>query len=152
MGMESKAIPDDAITASGVRSSAYHPSNARLNLGIGGGGWCAPPVKYIVLPIYLQVDLEKKWALTAVATQSLKDAFDRVATYHISTTYDHKTWVFVHDFTGKKVGLDFRHCYPGFSLKQGHWDLYSAILSLDLAIPQENVLRYLNILIFKNIQ
>ena len=103
-GMEVKSIPDNSITATSMESTTFHPSSARLHLDIGGGGWCAAKNLHDVSQ-YLQVDLDRSWALIAVATQGIESIQSWVSQYYLATTYDHKTWVFVHDFTGKKVTI-----------------------------------------------
>ena len=109
LGMEVKTIPDSAISATSMESPAYHPSNARLHLNIGGGGWCADS-SLAEQPQYLQVDYESNFLLTAVATQGIKSDASCVTQYYLSTTIDHNIWIYVHDFTGKKVRVDFRCC------------------------------------------
>ena len=102
IGMEFKSIPDSAISASSMESTTFHPRNARLHQNIGGGGWCAQET-LLDQPQYLQVDLERNWALIAVATQGIQSMESWVTQYYLSTTFDRKVWVFAHDFTGKKV-------------------------------------------------
>ena len=107
LGMEVKTIPDSAISATSMESPVYHPSNARLHLNIGGGGWCADS-SLTEQPQYLQVDFQSNFVLTAVATQGIKSDSSCVTQYYLSTTTDHNIWIYVHDFTGKKVRADFR--------------------------------------------
>lgn len=102
IGMERKSIPDNAISATSAESTTFRPSSARLNLDIAGGGWCAKKSHQDV-PQYLQVDLDRIWALIAVATQGVVGLQSWVSQYYLSTSLDQKNWVFVHDFTGKKV-------------------------------------------------
>ena len=114
--MEVKTIPDSAINATSMESPVYHPSNARLHLNIGGGGWCADSSLLTEQPQYLQVDFQRRFSLTAVATQGIKSDSSCVTQYYLSTTTDHKIWIYVHDFTAKKVSVDFRCCYRISSL------------------------------------
>ena len=102
IGMELKSITDDSITATSMEGNTFQPSSARLHLNIAGGGWCAKKSLHDV-PQYLQVDLDRSWALIAVATQGIESIQSWVSEYYLSTTFDHKVWIFVHDFTGKKV-------------------------------------------------
>lgn len=113
--MEVKTIPDSAISATSIESPAYHPSNARLHLNIGGGGWCAYS-RLLEQPQYLQVDFQSNFLLTAVATQGIDIDSSCVTQFYLSTTTDHNIWIYVHDFTGKKVRVDFRCCYRISSL------------------------------------
>ena len=41
-------------------------------------------------------------------TQGIKSDSSCVTQYYLSTTTDHNIWIYVHDFTGKKVRADFR--------------------------------------------
>lgn len=100
--MELKSITDDSITATSMEGNTFQPSSARLHLNIASGGWCAKKSLHDV-PQYLQVDLDRSWALIAVATQGIESIQSWVSEYYLSTTFDHKVWIFVHDFTGKKV-------------------------------------------------
>jgi len=57
------------------------------------------------VPQYLQVNFDIPKALVAVATQGVESRQSWVSEYFLSTAVDteRKTWVFVHDYTGKKV-------------------------------------------------
>ena len=107
LGMEVKRIPDEEIIATSIESETYRASNARLHLDIGGGGWCADSSLLAKQPQYLQVHFRNSVALTAVATQGIKSDSSCVTQYYLSTTSDFRSWVYVHDFTGKKVGVNF---------------------------------------------
>lgn len=104
IGMEKRSILDNSIIATSMESTMYHPSSARLHLNIGGGGWCAWKGVYDV-PQYLQVNFDIPKALVALATEGVESRQSWVSEYYLSTAVDteRKTWVFVHDYTGKKV-------------------------------------------------
>ena len=66
------------------------------------GGWCAKS-DLADQPQYLQVLLDREWALIAVATQGIQSMQSWVSEYYLSTSLDRQIWVFAHDFNGKKV-------------------------------------------------
>ena len=110
LGMEVKTISDGQISATSMESETYRASNARLHLDIGGGGWCADSSLLAEQPQYLQVYFQYSVALTAVATQGINSDSSCVTQYYLSTTFDLINWVYIHDLTGKKVGVNFP-CY-----------------------------------------
>ncbi|XP_046560812.1 discoidin domain-containing receptor 2-like [Haliotis rubra] len=70
LGMQSGAIPDDAITASSSYDKAQvGPENARIRTERKGGAWC--PTLAITKDVYeyLQIDLGKLMVITMVETQ-----------------------------------------------------------------------------------
>lgn len=70
LGMRSKAIPDEAITASSSYDQAeVGPENARLGLEEKGGAWCPRQAISKDVYEYLQIDLGKLTVITKVETQ-----------------------------------------------------------------------------------
>ncbi|KAL9959225.1 hypothetical protein ACROYT_G036322 [Oculina patagonica] len=84
LGMKSREIPDEAITATTVLSQFHGPERARLDTVIEGsytGGWVS---FYINLGQWIQVDLGNITKITAVATQGHHDLFHWVTEYYLS--------------------------------------------------------------------
>ncbi|XP_078344114.1 lactadherin-like [Oculina patagonica] len=84
LGMKSKEIPDEAITATTVLSQYHGPERARLDAVIEGsytGGWVS---LYIDLGQWVQVDLGNITKITAVATQGHHELLHWVTEYYLS--------------------------------------------------------------------
>lgn len=70
LGMESGAIPDDAITASSsYKEGSVGPESARIRKEWQGGAWCPKNVLDKTSYEYLQIDLYKLMVITKVETQ-----------------------------------------------------------------------------------
>lgn len=108
MGMRSQAINDPKISASSSASKAFHPKYGRLDLQLGGGGWCALEQN---TEQYLQIQLfETNWQssciISAMATQGVLTKQSWVKSYYLSFTYtlfDNSKWTFFHDSDKIKV-------------------------------------------------
>ncbi|XP_078667426.1 zonadhesin-like [Branchiostoma floridae x Branchiostoma belcheri] len=105
LGMESYAIPDSSITASGIQSpSRYQPYFARLKRVLGWGGW-APAINGVGQ--WLQVDLGEMKHITGIVTQGGWFAqYDRwVTTYKLQYSTDGTVWTTYADGGSDKVFL-----------------------------------------------
>ena len=88
LGLESKTIPDGALTASSRWDVNHGPERARLNLRKSGskrGGWSA---RYNDKGQWLQVDLGKATKISRIATQGRDDASQWVKSYWVSSSID----------------------------------------------------------------
>lgn len=105
IGMNSKAIDDNKILAMSTVSSVFKPSYARLQVVVGGGGWCAgiqDTEQY--LEITLVDGYSSKYILTAVATQGVLTKKSWVKSYYFSyNLVSSMEWIFYHDNDKKKV-------------------------------------------------
>lgn len=84
LGMKSKEIPDEAITATSVFNQYHGPERARRDKVIEGlytGGWVS---LYIDLGQWIQVDLGNITKITGVATQGHHELFRWVTDYYLS--------------------------------------------------------------------
>ncbi|PFX12512.1 Receptor-type tyrosine-protein phosphatase F, partial [Stylophora pistillata] len=88
LGMESRAIPDDKITASSVKSVSTPPNNGRLNY-VSGSSWCAETSD---ANSYLQIDLQTLHIICAVSTQGNSQANQWVKNYTLQLSTDGTTW------------------------------------------------------------
>ncbi|XP_019870769.2 discoidin domain-containing receptor 2 [Aethina tumida] len=73
LGMESGAIPDDAITASSSYVPNVGPRNGRLRVERAGGGWCPKQQVERGIREFLQIDLGSVHMVTGVQTQGRYD-------------------------------------------------------------------------------
>ncbi|XP_071055936.1 discoidin domain-containing receptor 2-like isoform X2 [Onthophagus taurus] len=73
LGMESGAIPDDAISASSSYVPNVGPRNGRLRVEKAGGGWCPKQQVERGIREYIQVDLGSVHVVTGVQTQGRYD-------------------------------------------------------------------------------
>uniref|UniRef100_A0A803YP35 ferroxidase n=1 Tax=Meleagris gallopavo TaxID=9103 RepID=A0A803YP35_MELGA len=92
LGMESKGIPDQRISASSYSSnifSSWSPSQARLNLQGRSNAW-RPEVAHE----WLQVDFEATKKVTAIITQGAKSVFTHmfVKEFAVSSSQDGVHW------------------------------------------------------------
>ncbi|XP_031558985.1 hemocytin-like [Actinia tenebrosa] len=85
LGMQSRALPNESITASTSRSSGYEPFYARLgNRGEGvnlNGAWA--PLEIAVNTSWIQVDLLQPTTVSRIATQGHPDLVQWVMDYSI---------------------------------------------------------------------
>ncbi|XP_032243001.2 uncharacterized protein LOC116621138 [Nematostella vectensis] len=97
LGLESKSLPDDRITASSVANAPpTPPSNARLNNSVA---WCAGDS----YDCWLQVDLGGTHRVTSVATQgNPKGNNDYVKKYRLQYSLDDESWV-THEENGNQI-------------------------------------------------
>ena len=86
LGMESRAIPDSAVTASSTWDSRLQPWQARIN---NEHCWSAGTS---VVGEWLQVDLGKDTAVTKVATQGRSTSGQWVKSYKILFSLDEANW------------------------------------------------------------
>ncbi|EDO26300.1 predicted protein, partial [Nematostella vectensis] len=104
LGMESRAINDSAITASGNYNSWSRAEYGRLNnMGVSDthyGMWMASRNR---AGEYLQVDLGQAVIVTKVATQGRPDADRWVPSYKIGYSSDLTTWLVYRDDGQEKV-------------------------------------------------
>ncbi|XP_068683916.1 lactadherin-like isoform X2 [Montipora foliosa] len=94
LGMESRAIPNSAVTASSTWESEYEPWQARLNnakKSQSTGSWSA---RTNAVGQWLQIDLGKETVLTNVATQGRPSdsALQWVSSYKILLSLDGANW------------------------------------------------------------
>ena len=93
-----------------LRDPAYPPNAARLN---GPSAWCPSKTQ-----AYLQIDLDKSYKLTAIATQGGTVPNKWVQRYTISFTAGHKIFVDYSESGSRKVRstilLYFHYCYYDF--------------------------------------
>ena len=105
IGMSSKAIGDNKISATSTASSVFKPSYGRLQVIIGGGGWCAglqDTEQY--LEIALVDGYSAKYILTAVSTQGVLTKKSWVKSYYFSyNLVSSMEWMFYHDNDKRKV-------------------------------------------------
>ena len=84
LGMKSKEIPDEAITATSIKDQYNGPERARLDKVMEGsnkGGW--EPL-YNDLGQWIQVDLGNITKITGVATQGHHEWLHWVTEYYLS--------------------------------------------------------------------
>ncbi|XP_068683939.1 lactadherin-like [Montipora foliosa] len=92
LGMESRAIPNSAVTASSTWGAAHEPWQARLNNAAKSqstGSWSAGTN---AVGQWLQIDLGKETVLTKIATQSRPGNGQRVSSYKIRLSLDGANW------------------------------------------------------------
>ena len=97
LGMESRAIPNSAVTASSTweELTAYRPWQARLNNAENGqtssGSWSAKENK---VGEWLQIDLGKETVVTKIATQGRPNdyALQWVSSYKIMLSLNGTNW------------------------------------------------------------
>ncbi|XP_068731339.1 lactadherin-like isoform X1 [Montipora capricornis] len=92
LGMESRAIPNSAVTASSTWGAAHEPWQARLNnapKSQSTGSWSAGTN---AVGQWLQIDLGKETVLTKIATQSRPGNGQRVSSYKILFSLDGANW------------------------------------------------------------
>lgn len=86
--MESKAIPDDSISASSIHDVNHNAARARLNIARQGsltGSWSARHNNALQ---WLQVKLNKVSKITAFATQGRQDYNQWVKSYKLQYSLD----------------------------------------------------------------
>ena len=106
--MSSKAISDAKLSASSTSRESFHPKYGRLNLQLGGGGWCAHEEN---AEQYLEIKLTDNhfslgYIISAVATQGVLTKKSWVKSYYFSytdTSFLQWTWTFYHDSDKRKV-------------------------------------------------
>ena len=93
LGMESRAIPNSAVTASSTWGSRHEPWQARLNnakKSQSTGSWSA---RKNVVGQWLQIDLGKETVVTKMATQGRpSDHRQWVFSYKIRLSLDGANW------------------------------------------------------------
>ena len=89
LGMESRSIPDNNITASTVRSANTTAKNGRLNY-TSESSWCAGTSDPNP---YLQIDLQTLHIICAVSTQGNSKADQWVKTYTLQSSTDGSNWI-----------------------------------------------------------
>lgn len=88
LGMKSKTISDQAITASSIFDQYHGPERTRLDIvkeGLFSGGWMP---SYLNLGQWIQVDLTNITKITGVATQGLQELDNWVTKYSITFSVD----------------------------------------------------------------
>lgn len=83
--MQSRAIPNDRISASSIHSNGYKPYLARLGTrkdGVLHGAW-APIAPSMNTISWIQVDLVQQTTVSRIATQGRPDFVQWVKTYSI---------------------------------------------------------------------
>ena len=88
LGMESRKIPDDHISASSEWDPNHGPSNARLNFQPAGGKTGAWSAKTNDVNQWLQVDFGDTKKVTAILTQGRAEHDQWVKTYTVSYSQD----------------------------------------------------------------
>ena len=88
LGIGSRSIPDNKITASSVQSARTPAKNARVNY-TGGSSWCAGASD--PRP-YLQIDLQTLHIICAVSTQGNSQEDEWVETYTLQSSKDGLVW------------------------------------------------------------
>ncbi|XP_068729963.1 lactadherin-like isoform X3 [Montipora capricornis] len=92
LGMESRAIPNSAVTASSTYGSRHEPWQARLNNAAKSqstGSWTAGTS---AVGQWLQIDLGKETVLTKIATQGRPSHAQWVSSYKILLSLDGANW------------------------------------------------------------
>ncbi|XP_068683930.1 lactadherin-like [Montipora foliosa] len=94
LGMESRAIPDSAVTASSTWGAAHEPWQARLNNAKNSqstGSWSAGT---FAVGQWLQIDLGKETVVTKIATQGRPSYahLQWVSSYKILLSLDGTNW------------------------------------------------------------
>ena len=90
LGMESRSIPDNKITASSERNAGKAAKNGRLNYA-SGPSWCAKGNDHNP---YLQIDLQTLHIICAVSTQGNSRADHWVKTYKLQFSTNGSTWTY----------------------------------------------------------
>ena len=103
LGMESKKIPDDRISASSEWNANHGPSNARLNFQPAGGKTGAWSAKTNDVNQWLQVDFGDTKKVTAILTQGRQELDQWVKTYTVSYSQDGSTFIDYKQNGQKKV-------------------------------------------------
>ena len=94
LGMESRAIPNSAVTASSTYGATFEPWQARLNnakKNQSTGSWSA---RTNVVGQWLQIDLGKETVVTKIATQGRPSYahLQWVSSYKILLSLDGANW------------------------------------------------------------
>ena len=92
LGMESRKITDDQITASTEFNAAHGATNARLNFKAGDGKTGAWSALRNNVHQWLQVDLGAETEVTGVQIQGRQDADQWVTSFTISYSSDGTTY------------------------------------------------------------
>ena len=77
LGMESRRIPDESITASSAQSDHHAPSFARID---GDNAWCSAPEDKSP---YIEILLEEQKLITAITTQGSSSDFSWARKYEV---------------------------------------------------------------------
>uniref|UniRef100_A0A8C2YVV1 AE binding protein 1 n=1 Tax=Cyclopterus lumpus TaxID=8103 RepID=A0A8C2YVV1_CYCLU len=103
LGMESRKIEPDQLSASSVSQYSFAPQRARLNMqgsddeeNMRGGGWCANSEDK---NHWFEIDARRETEFTAVVTQgrnSLNES-DFVKSYFLAFSNDSREWTTIHD-------------------------------------------------------
>ncbi|MEQ2260572.1 hypothetical protein XENORESO_020669, partial [Xenotaenia resolanae] len=103
LGMESRKIESDQLTASSMSQYRFSPQRARLNMqgsededSMRGGAWCANSEDRIH---WFEIDARKETEFTGVITQgrdSLNES-DYVTSYFLAFSNDSREWTTIHD-------------------------------------------------------
>ena len=99
LGMESRKIPDNKITASSELLVSTPAKNGRLNY-TAGSSWCASTSDSNP---YLQIDLQTLHIICAVSTQGNSQGDQWVQTYTLQSSTDGTTWTDYKEFGHVKV-------------------------------------------------
>ncbi|XP_056274709.1 adipocyte enhancer-binding protein 1 isoform X2 [Pseudoliparis swirei] len=103
LGMESRKIEPDQLSASSVSQYSFAPQRARLNMqgsddedNMRGGAWCANPEDKTH---WFEIDARRATEFTGVVTQgrdSLNES-DFVKSYFLAFSNDSREWTTIHD-------------------------------------------------------
>ena len=109
LGVESKAIPDNQLTASSQFNNDHGAHRGRLNMqkeGSKRGGWIS---RHRNLNQWLQVDLGIVTTVSGVATQGRADYPQIVTKYKLEYSLDGKTFQYYRE-TGQTVDKVILYC------------------------------------------
>ncbi|XP_078700024.1 uncharacterized protein LOC144926863 [Branchiostoma floridae x Branchiostoma belcheri] len=102
LGMESRAIPNSAITASSEyeHNDGHHPYYGRLNREDGLQAWCAAVARHVAGE-WLQVDLGGAAIVYGVITQGRNTIYNQcVTSYKLQFSWDETSWTTYKDSDG----------------------------------------------------
>lgn len=146
LGMYSKHIPDERITASSWRSLKHLPYYGRMDTNIGHGAWCAAAND---AHPYMEIDLEIEHTITGMITQGkhrlssdqLGEAW--VTEFILSFTTTREQWTYVTDAQTNQTIVSRRNILATvFCLLLKLLHAYLSVLEHSSALSREKGIMY----------